>query len=242
MKSTLPEIPVTDITGLLGVETLEAHERRAHRLIDSATRGVPRQALRALDAVSRKWLVRWNNAQLDEIDRVAKLLGRPGAYFLSVNYEWGCTCRVAPSPEGGSARMARVLDWLPGTPAPDTTPPIISAVYPNGGESLETGEQAEITWAASDNYAVISIDILLSTDSGATWSETIAEGEANTGSYIWTVSEGASDQCRVRVIARDGAGLAAYDDSDADFSKGSTTGGPDSPELRNFYLAQNLSD
>ncbi len=111
MHITLPEIPVTKISGLIGIETLEAHERRAHRLIDSATRGMPTAALRALDAVSRKWLVRWNNAQLEEIDLVAALLGRPGAYYLSVNYEWGCTCRVAPSPDGASARMARVLDW-----------------------------------------------------------------------------------------------------------------------------------
>lgn len=111
MESHLPEIPVTDIKGQLGIETLEAHERRSHRLLDAATRGVPRAALRALDAVSRKWLLRWNSAQLDEIDRVAAQLGRPGAYFLSVNYEWGCTCRVAPSPDAGSARLARVLDW-----------------------------------------------------------------------------------------------------------------------------------
>lgn len=48
---------------------------------------------------------------MPEIDQVAELLGRPGAYFLSVNYEWGCTCRVAPSPDGKSARLARVLDW-----------------------------------------------------------------------------------------------------------------------------------
>lgn len=111
MTSILPEIPVTDVSGPIGIGTLMAHEKRAHQLVDAATMGVPKAALRALDAVSRKWLVRWNNAQLAEIDRVAALLGRPGAYYLSVNYEWGCTCRVASSPEGTSARMARVLDW-----------------------------------------------------------------------------------------------------------------------------------
>lgn len=111
MTSNLPEIPLIDVDGALGVATLRAHERRAQRLIDAATRGIPRAALRALDAVSRKWLERWNHAQLAEIDEVARLLGRPGAYYLSVSYEWGCTCRVAPSPAGTSARLARVLDW-----------------------------------------------------------------------------------------------------------------------------------
>jgi hypothetical protein len=107
----LPEIPLIDVDGGLGVSTLKAQPRRAQLLIDAATRGVPRTALRALDAVSRKWLRRWNHAQLAEIDEVARLLRRPGAYYLSVSYEWGCTCRVAPSPEGTTAEMVRVLDW-----------------------------------------------------------------------------------------------------------------------------------
>ena len=108
---TRPEIPVVDIDGPLGPETLAAHPERALRLISAATHKVPHTVLKALDSVSRRWLARWNHAQLREIDEVARRLARPGAYFLSVNYEWGCTCRVAPSPDGNSARLARVLDW-----------------------------------------------------------------------------------------------------------------------------------
>lgn len=110
-RSGLPEIPVVEVHGALGFDTLAAEESRAHALIDAATRHVPRAALHALDRVSRRWLDRWNHAQLAEIDRVAEFLDRPGAYFLSVNYEWGCTCRVSPSPEETTARLARVLDW-----------------------------------------------------------------------------------------------------------------------------------
>ena len=84
---------------------------RAQMLLDSATHGVPPRALVTLDNISRRWLAKWDNAHLAEIDRVAELLDRPGAYFLSVNYEWGCTCRVAASPDGRSARLVRVLDW-----------------------------------------------------------------------------------------------------------------------------------
>jgi len=137
MRSNLSEIPVTDIQRSIGLETLEAHEVRAHRLIDAATRGVPKTALKALDAVSRKWLTRWNNAQLDEIDRVAAMLARPGAYFLSVNYEWGCTCRVAPSPSGDTARMVRVLDWR--------TPGLGANVVAARVES-NAGSFAALTW------------------------------------------------------------------------------------------------
>ena len=107
----LAPIPVHEVGPAFPMETLVLEERRAHALLDAATRYVPRAALAALDAVSRRWLARWSNAHLAEIDAIARRLGRPGAYFLSVNYEWGCTCRVGPSPDGASARLVRVLDW-----------------------------------------------------------------------------------------------------------------------------------
>lgn len=107
----LREIPVLETGPGFPIETLQLAEQRAHRLLDLATQGVPRTALKALDAVSRRWLVKWNNAHLEEIDAIAQTLDRPGAYFLSVNYEWACTCRVAPSPDNKSARLIRVLDW-----------------------------------------------------------------------------------------------------------------------------------
>jgi hypothetical protein len=105
-------IPVVDVGPQFPLETLELETDRAHALIDGATAGVPRGALKALDAVSRRWLAKQDNLHLPEIDAIAERLGRPGAYFLSVNYEWGCTCRVAPSPDGRSARLVRVLDWV----------------------------------------------------------------------------------------------------------------------------------
>lgn len=107
----LERIPVLETGPAYPLETLEREEARAHALIDGATRHLPRAALRALDAVSRRWLARQDSVHLDEIDAVARRLHRPGAYFLSVNYEWGCTCRVGPAPDRQSARLVRVLDW-----------------------------------------------------------------------------------------------------------------------------------
>ncbi|MGQ0672690.1 MAG: hypothetical protein ACT4N2_07415 [Hyphomicrobium sp.] len=107
----LSPIPVIDCGTDFPFETLLANEAEANALLDVATRGIPAFALRQLDRASRRWLWKWSNAHLDEIDRIAKRLDRPGAYFFSVNYEWGCTCRVAPSPDGTSARLIRVLDW-----------------------------------------------------------------------------------------------------------------------------------
>jgi len=105
------EIPVVGVGADFPWETLIAEEQRAHALLDAATRRIPERALQALDAVSRRWIASREFDYLAEIDRIAVRLGRPGAYFLSVNYEWGCTVRVCPSLDGGSARLVRVLDW-----------------------------------------------------------------------------------------------------------------------------------
>ncbi|MBA2126527.1 hypothetical protein DLM45_09880 [Hyphomicrobium methylovorum] len=107
----LPDVPIIETGPAFPLETLAAAADRANALLDTASHRYPKSALKALDAVSRAWLARWNNAHLPEIDAIAKTLGRPGAYFFSVNYEWGCTCRAAPSPDGRSARLMRVLDW-----------------------------------------------------------------------------------------------------------------------------------
>jgi hypothetical protein len=107
----LPDIPVIECGADFPVQTLVAHLDRAHALLDLATARVPVTALRHLDRLSRAWLVKWENAHLSEIDAVARIIDRPGAHFFSVNYEWGCTCRVAPATDGASARLLRVLDW-----------------------------------------------------------------------------------------------------------------------------------
>lgn len=107
----LPAIPVLEVGANFPMATLLADEPRAHTLLDQATHRIPRAALKAADAVSRRWLIRSRNAHLSEIDEIAARLDRPGAYFLSVNYEWGCTVGVKPSPDRQTARLVRVLDW-----------------------------------------------------------------------------------------------------------------------------------
>ena len=106
----LAEIPVIDTGSDFAMATLEAFPSHVAELIAGATKHIPRQALRAADAISRRWLVKSGHAALDEIDTIAAKVGRPGAYFLSVNYEWGCTVGVrASGDEGGE--LIRVLDW-----------------------------------------------------------------------------------------------------------------------------------
>lgn len=110
--SQLVHIPVIDTGPSFPRETLDGALDRAHALLDGATRGVPAPVLKMLDRASRRWLVRQHNPFLAEIDEVARLIGRPGCHFLSVNYEWGCSVSVGPSPDGRSARLVRTLDWF----------------------------------------------------------------------------------------------------------------------------------
>lgn len=108
---TLLPIPVVTTGPGFAMATLKAERARLDALLDLATHRVPQGALRQLDRVSRHWLVRWNSPQLAEIDTIAEAVGRPGAYFFSVNYEWGCTTAAKPAPGHKSARLIRVLDW-----------------------------------------------------------------------------------------------------------------------------------
>jgi C1A family cysteine protease len=136
--------------------------------------------------------------------------------------------------------MARSLDWLAGYSWPDSDPPQVELIWPNGGEELQTGESAEIQWSAADETGVSSIDILLSDDGGLTFPDTIAQGEPNDGSFDWTVSEGDEPNCRIRVIARDGTGLASCDDTDGIFARASTSDGPEQPPISAFRLVRNV--
>lgn len=111
LPAGLPVIPVITTGPSFAIETLAVAGERTRALLDLATRHIPQSLLRVGDAVSRRWLVKSRNPHLAEIDAVAGWLKRPGAYFFTVNYEWGCTCRVAPAADHESARLVRVLDW-----------------------------------------------------------------------------------------------------------------------------------
>jgi len=97
----------------------------------------------------------------------------------------------------------------------DMTDPVCAVTSPNGGESLAIGTGASLAWNASDPYlGVTAVDVELSRNNGGSWT-TLATGIANSGSFAWTVSGPATTQARLRVTARDAAGNAGSDVSDA---------------------------
>ena len=134
--------------------------------------------------------------------------------------------------------MRRSVEWLADGAWPDTEQPTVTLSYPNGGEEFEGGATPNIQWTAFDNVGVTSVDILRSWDSGATYPDVVATGEVNDGSFEWTVPDSFNAASRIRVVARDAAGLAQRDDSDGDFTAGQETGVPDDMERR-LSLFQN---
>jgi len=97
----------------------------------------------------------------------------------------------------------------------DAPEPSVTVQSPNGGETLACNSTPSITWTATPTDA--TIEIQYSSDGGATWTQ-VASGEANDGAYPWTVPCIDSDQCLVRLIARDACQGQGADTSDGVFT------------------------
>jgi hypothetical protein len=107
----------------------------------------------------------------------------------------------------------------------DPWPPYVTAITPSGGDVAYYGTDHEITWVATDNVSVDSVDIMLSTDGGYTFPDTIATGEPNDSSFMWTVPDIDTKTARIRIVATDAGLNQAANKSAADFTIWGTTSG-----------------
>lgn len=98
----------------------------------------------------------------------------------------------------------------------DATPPVVSVLAPDGGESWVAGSRRDIRWDAGDDVAVDSVTIQVSYGGGDY--RTVAAGLANSGAWTWTVPGATAAAARVRVLARDAAGNVGSDSSAAPFA------------------------
>ncbi|NUN08494.1 MAG: VCBS repeat-containing protein [Ignavibacteriaceae bacterium] len=89
----------------------------------------------------------------------------------------------------------------------------ISLISPNGGENKLVGAQDTIKWTSS---GVTNIKIELTTNNGTSWSTVVASTPASTGSYVWTVPNTPSTQCKIKIS--DGANSSTNDTSDNIFT------------------------
>lgn len=98
--------------------------------------------------------------------------------------------------------------------------PTVKVTSPDGGEMWEGGSTHDITWTATSSDpagTITKVDILLSTDGGATYPITLISGLTNNGSYSWMIGDPKSPNMKVKVIATDNHDLVGSDESDNAF-------------------------
>jgi hypothetical protein len=106
----------------------------------------------------------------------------------------------------------------------DVAAPTVAVTSPDGGEVLNIGVNSNLTWSASDNASVTSVDLELSrTGAGGPW-ESIVASIANAGTFSWIPTSPVTGNALLRVTARDAAGNSAQDVSNAEFSIAAGTG------------------
>jgi hypothetical protein len=143
----------------------------------------------------RTWIRRGEDQ--DRVSPIEVDLGGEGTYGL---------CLVARSASGlGDQPPA------PGDPPQtwvevDSTPPSVQLSPPQVGTGVNSGKVA-IAWRASDlHLPAKSVSVSWRPDQpGASW-ETLAEGQENTGQFIWTVPAAAPQRFHLKVEAVDTGG------------------------------------
>jgi agmatine deiminase len=87
-----------------------------------------------------------------------------------------------------------------------------------GGQTLAPGAPVPVTWISDDDHGVTSVDVLLSTDGGATFPRALATGIPDTSSFAWTPPNFYTTTARVKVVVHDADGHTGSDQSPASFT------------------------
>jgi hypothetical protein len=131
--------------------------------------------------------------------------------------------------------LSEINAYLIPSSGDDTTPPQVSLLKPNGGETYIGNLATNITWSASDAGGIAAISLFYSDDGGITY-EPIVLGLPNTGAYSWTPANRPTTTAVVKIVAADTALNLANDVSDASFSIVSPPGGRVGSTLRDFDM------
>ncbi|HET6349269.1 MAG TPA: T9SS type A sorting domain-containing protein [Candidatus Krumholzibacteria bacterium] len=117
----------------------------------------------------------------------------------------------------------------------DTTPPTVTVISPNGGESFAVHSTQTIMWSATDASGIANVKIEVSFDGGATFTP-MSFQEANDGSYDWFVPNLPGMMNKVRVVATDGAGNIGTGRSSTFFTITPLAGGTVPTTLRDMEM------
>jgi hypothetical protein len=144
---------------------------------------------------------------------------------------------LTPAIVGGvtSVDVTEIQTHLIPSTGGDTTPPDVTVIVPNGGETYVANAGTTVQWTASDDSGIAAIDLYLSNDNGATYLP-VAMGLPNSGSHTWYVANRPTTEAMFRVVATDNAFNVGQDDSDGVFTVESPPGGLAPTTLRDFDM------
>lgn len=133
---------------------------------------------------------------------------------------------------------AELLNHLVPVTAADTTPPDVTVLSPNGGETLLGNSPVVVEWTATDAGGIARIDILLSLDNGVKYSPLARNVPyaGGVGQATVFIPNRPSATGRISVEATDNASNANDDASDSAFMIQSPPGGIAPTTLRDFDL------
>ena len=92
----------------------------------------------------------------------------------------------------------------------DSTPPSVEIILPSLQATLLVGDVDTLTWSASDNDKVQTIDLSYSSDKGARWNPITQITEADQiFKYVWQIPNITTDDLWVLIVATDRSGFKA---------------------------------
>ena len=173
------------------------------------------------------WNVATSGQQIPVLSTGDELGSAIGAFDLDGDRGGDLVCG-APFAPPSSAQGPRtgggiVYIFRSTSPPPINGPPVVTITAPNGGETLQSGSNSNITWNASDpdgNDTIANFELRLSTDAGTTFNTIIAASVGGSArQFQWAVPTGINTtQARIRIVATDNQGAKGQDDSNANFT------------------------
>jgi hypothetical protein len=172
------------------------------------------------------WIVQVTNNGVDWVDlentNVSERSWLPLSFLIDDYVDPNSSVRfrfIANDTQFDSVVEAGVDDFqLTGhTLVADAAAPAVAVLSPNGGENIFGGDNTfSIAWDASDDIGVVMVAILLSTDGGQSWSDSLAGGPLSSP-WEWQVPAINWQTCRIRIDCWDAVQNLSTDVSDADF-------------------------
>jgi hypothetical protein len=93
--------------------------------------------------------------------------------------------------------------------APENLVPSVIVLNPNGGEELIVDSDYSINWYSN---GVDTVFIEYTTDDGITWLTVSSVQPASSGSYLWSVPNTPSNQCRVKISDKSNSSISDLSD------------------------------